>query len=93
MYVLLTQLFRYFNNSSIFFLFLQNGLHEWHIIFWIGAAVYAVCGFLFVVLGSGTEQSWNQVEDKKLDDVKGEVNGIENAAFDNGTDVKDSNLS
>ncbi|KAJ8961069.1 hypothetical protein NQ314_005999 [Rhamnusium bicolor] len=54
---------------------LYNGLHEWHLIFYIGASVYIGCGLIFCVLGSGEIQPWNTTETK----IK---HGIENIAFD-----------
>lgn len=61
----------------------NNGLHEWHLIFSIGAIVYIACGIVFCVFGSGEVQPWNDKE--ALSDgqqVQNEMNGIENKAFD-----------
>ncbi|XP_017779301.1 PREDICTED: sialin [Nicrophorus vespilloides] len=39
----------------------KNGLYEWHLIFWVGAAVYICCGLVFCLFGSGEVQQWNAV--------------------------------
>ena len=44
----------------------QSTIEEWKYVFWIGAAAYIVPAVIFVFLGSGEVQKWN--EPKKKDD-------------------------
>nr|CAH7725017.1 unnamed protein product [Callosobruchus chinensis] len=57
----------------------HNGLHEWHIIFYIGSSVYIGSGIIFWIFGSGDIQTWNDAEEIEN---KREVAGIENVGFD-----------
>ncbi|KAJ3645922.1 hypothetical protein Zmor_023541 [Zophobas morio] len=61
----------------------NNGLHEWHIIFCIGALVYIVCGLVFCVFGKADIQVWNAA--KEIDDLQ--KGGVPNPAFDNASEV------
>ncbi|KAF2882551.1 hypothetical protein ILUMI_23629 [Ignelater luminosus] len=54
----------------------HNGLHEWHIIFSIGASVYIATGIVFCIFGTGEQQPWNQTS-KQPDKTE----GVENPAF------------
>lgn len=46
--------------------FLQNGLEEWHRIFYVGASVYITCGIVFFIFGSAETQPWNKREEKSV---------------------------
>lgn len=63
----------------------QSGLHEWHIIFYIGSSVYIASAIIFCIFGTGETQPWNNIEDEE----KKDVDGIENIAFD-GVDLQDN---
>lgn len=53
-------------------------MNEWHIIFYIGAAVYIACGLFFMVFGSGEIQSWNYTkEELQVEQAK----GVDNIGF------------
>ncbi|KAL1518097.1 hypothetical protein ABEB36_001772 [Hypothenemus hampei] len=57
----------------------HNGLSEWHLIFFIGAAVYIGCGIIFIIFGSGEIQTWNYPDDAVK---KQNISGFKNHAFD-----------
>lgn len=40
---------------------LQNTVNEWNIIFIIGAAAYILPAIVFMIFGSGSIQSWNEI--------------------------------
>ncbi|XP_017835017.2 sialin [Drosophila busckii] len=51
----------------------DKSFHQWQIVFWILAACYISAALVFVVLGSGELQSWNNPpERKKISDVSHE---------------------
>ncbi|XP_017779299.1 PREDICTED: sialin-like [Nicrophorus vespilloides] len=41
----------------------NNGLSEWHIVFWLGASIYMGCAIIFSFFGSGDVQPWNKKPD------------------------------
>ncbi|CAH1103007.1 unnamed protein product [Psylliodes chrysocephalus] len=61
----------------------NNGLDEWHTIFYIGSSVYIASGIVFCIFGTGETQPWNEIEVKKLSS-----NGIENIGFDDIENIK-----
>lgn len=52
-------------------------MNEWHLIFWIGAAVYIGSGLVFCLFGSGQVQKWNYLEKEET-----KKEGLENPAFE-----------
>ncbi|XP_076291819.1 sialin isoform X2 [Lasioglossum baleicum] len=40
-----------------------NPIEKWQILFWIGAAVCIVCMVIFIIGGSGSIQSWNEIRE------------------------------
>ncbi|XP_060535495.1 sialin-like [Cylas formicarius] len=63
----------------------RNGIYEWQIIFYIGAAVYIACGLFFIAFGSGEVQPWNYEEETDVGISVGTVRGTDNKAFDSST--------
>ncbi|XP_063916319.1 sialin-like [Zophobas morio] len=61
----------------------NNGLHEWHIMFGITATVYIVSGLVFYIFGSADIQVWN--EEEKIENSW--KDGIPNLGFDNIDDT------
>lgn len=68
-------------------LIFQNGLHEWHIIFYIGSSVYVASAIIFCIFGTGDTQPWNNIEKEQ----KKSIDGIENIAFD-GIETQTNNV-
>ncbi|GJQ72409.1 hypothetical protein Trydic_g3490 [Trypoxylus dichotomus] len=64
----------------------SNGMNEWQLIFWIGAAVYIGSGFVFCIFGSGQIQEWNYIEKENL-----QKEGLENPAFENVLETTEHN--
>ncbi|KAI4456599.1 solute carrier family 17 [Holotrichia oblita] len=64
----------------------NNGMNEWQLIFWIGAAVYIGSGIVFCIFGSGQIQTWNYVEKAELP-----KEGLENPAFENANETTEHN--
>ena len=40
-------------------------MEEWQYVFYIGAAVYIIPALIFLVIGSGEVQKWNEPKAKK----------------------------
>jgi len=63
----------------------NNGLSEWHTVFYIGAMVYIGCGIFFIFFGTAEIQPWNYENDDDKSDVETfkdrETKGIDNTAF------------
>ena len=55
-------------------IFFQQDLHHWHIVFYISAAVYLAGNTFFLIFGSGVEQTWNKIDLEGLQEVS-EVDG------------------
>lgn len=74
--------------NNYLYIALQNGLQEWHTIFWIGASVYIASGIIFIVFGTGETQPWNNAEkEEERKDEKG-LEGVENPAFESAENTK-----
>lgn len=43
----------------------RSTIDEWQYVFWIGAAAYIVPAVIFVILGNGNVQSWNEPKTKE----------------------------
>ncbi|ENN73149.1 hypothetical protein HUJ04_008939 [Dendroctonus ponderosae] len=56
----------------------HNGIKEWHIIFYIGAAVYIACGLFFMAFASAEIQPWNYAKEDL--GIK-QIEGIDNTGF------------
>jgi len=51
-------------------LFLQDSFHQWQIVFWILAVTYISAAVVFVIIGTGDLQSWNNPPERvKIGDV------------------------
>lgn len=71
------------------FVSFQSGLNEWHLIFWIGAAVYIGAGIVFCIFGSGQTQPWNSVG--QVPKPTEPANGIDNPAYEATASSKQDN--
>ncbi|XP_050301269.1 sialin-like isoform X2 [Anthonomus grandis grandis] len=60
----------------------NNGLNEWHTIFYIGAAVYIGCGIIFIIFGSAEIQPWNFTEEEQNFETPKVEEGVDNVAFE-----------
>ena len=45
--------------------FFQGSLSQWQIVFFITAGIYTFTNLVFVIFGTGKEQSWNHRESQK----------------------------
>lgn len=55
-------------------------MHEWHIIFYIGASVYIASAVIFCIFGSASIQPFNDEQQEK-NRIENAV-GMENPAFE-----------
>lgn len=62
---------------KINFLLFQSSMEEWRLVFWITVAVLVATNVIFVVLGSGEVQHWNEPVRHEVDTQAKQVEGAE----------------
>lgn len=48
------------------FILCQSTISTWKYVFWIGAAAYIIPAFIFILLGTGAIQKWNDIKNPSI---------------------------